>query len=127
LKRSPHVGVVSTRPAAAAGEKNTWMEKPHKAYDQVLRSIRDAGVAFDRVVRRIEQVRNRRLKEEARLERMKLKVKPSSRAMTARERSLNTGALAGTLDISSRAAVARERSQANGAIDIIARPGGRPH
>jgi hypothetical protein len=65
------------------------MEKPHKAYDQVLRSIRDAGVAFDRAVRRIEQVRNRRLKEEARLDRMKLKVKPSSRAVTARERSLN--------------------------------------
>jgi hypothetical protein len=32
-----------------------------KVYSQILRSIRDAGIAFDRAIRRIEQVRNRRL------------------------------------------------------------------
>jgi hypothetical protein len=46
------------------GEVRMWLDDAHKAYDQVLRSIRDAGVAFDRAIRRIEQVRDRRLSRE---------------------------------------------------------------
>ena len=37
-----------------------WIDHPHKAYDQILHAIRDAGVAFDRAVRRIEQVQSNR-------------------------------------------------------------------
>jgi hypothetical protein len=44
-----------------SGEVRMWIDQPHKAYDQLLRAIRDSGVAFDRAIRRIEQVRNRRL------------------------------------------------------------------
>jgi hypothetical protein len=46
------------------GEVRMWIDEPHKAYDQVLRAIRDAGVAFDRAIRRIEQVRKARLSRE---------------------------------------------------------------
>ena len=33
-----------------------WLDHPHQAYDQILRSIRDAGNSFDRAIRRVEQV-----------------------------------------------------------------------
>jgi hypothetical protein len=46
------------------GEVRMWIDDSHKGYDQVLRAIRDAGVAYDRAVRRIEQVRDRRLARE---------------------------------------------------------------
>jgi hypothetical protein len=57
------------------GEVRMWLDAPHKAYDQVLRSIRDAGVAFDRAIRRIEQVRDKRLSRE-RAERKQLTKRP---------------------------------------------------
>ena len=47
------------------GEVRMWLDQPHKAYDQVLRAIRDAGADFDRAIRRIEQVRDHRLKRDA--------------------------------------------------------------
>ena len=50
------------------GEVRMWVDQPNKAYDQVLRAIRDAGADFDRAVRRIEQVRDRRLNREAKVE-----------------------------------------------------------
>jgi hypothetical protein len=46
------------------GEVRMWGDEPHKAYDQVMRAIRNAGADFDRAIRRIEQVRNRRLARE---------------------------------------------------------------
>jgi hypothetical protein len=64
------------------GEVRMWIDKPHKAYDQVLRSIRDAGVAFDRAIRRIEQVRARRLSRE-RVERNDEERQAKARAKTA--------------------------------------------
>ena len=53
------------------GEVRMWLDEPHKAYDQVLRSIRDAGIAFDRAVRRLEAVRDKRLTRERALDKRK--------------------------------------------------------
>jgi hypothetical protein len=72
------------------GEVRMWLDQPHKAYDQVLRSIRDTGIAFDRAIRRIEQVRNRRLtreradrKEEEKREARALRAAAPTRAKSA--------------------------------------------
>jgi hypothetical protein len=47
-----------------AEEVVMWSDKPHRAYDQVLRSIRDAGSALDRAIRRIESVQSNRFRRE---------------------------------------------------------------
>ncbi len=41
-----------------------WVDRPHRAYDQILRAIRDAGIAFDRAIRRIEVVTGSRFRRE---------------------------------------------------------------
>ena len=41
-----------------------WAEKPHRAYDQILRAIRDAGLAFDRAIHRLEIVMDHRFRRE---------------------------------------------------------------
>ena len=43
-----------------------WVEKPQRAYDQILQSIREAHSMFDRAIRRIEDVQERRRKTERR-------------------------------------------------------------
>ena len=43
-----------------------WLEKPHRAYDQI--TIRDAGMAFDRAIRRVEQVIGARKRRERQAE-----------------------------------------------------------
>lgn len=46
------------------GEMRMWIDHPHRSYDQIMRSIRDSQNLFDRAVRRIEEVKRRRLIEE---------------------------------------------------------------
>jgi hypothetical protein len=71
------------------GEVRMWIDQPHKAYDQVLRAIRDAGVAFDRAIRRIEQVRDRRLsRERADLKAASAKAARTKVVETTRESSI---------------------------------------
>jgi hypothetical protein len=54
-----------------------WIDRPHKAYDQLLRAIRDSGVAFDRAIRRVEQVIARRLTRERADRKEEAKRKPA--------------------------------------------------
>ncbi len=37
-----------------------WLDKPNRSYDQILRAIRDAEMAFDRSIRRIEAMTGKR-------------------------------------------------------------------
>lgn len=55
---------VSKQELGEGAEVLMWTEKPQRAYDQVLRAIREAQMMFDRAVRRIEDVQDRRLKRE---------------------------------------------------------------
>lgn len=41
-----------------------WLDRPHKAYDQILRAIRDSERAFNNAIKRIEEVQDRRLRRE---------------------------------------------------------------
>ena len=65
------------------GEVRMWLDQPHKAYDQVLRAIRDAGADFDRAIRRVEQVIGHRLKRD-----VKVEPKPTLIVKTYREASI---------------------------------------
>jgi hypothetical protein len=41
-----------------------WLDDSHPGYNQVMRAIRDAGIAFDRAVHRLEQVVGARRRRE---------------------------------------------------------------
>lgn len=46
-----------------------WLDKPNRSYDQILRAIRDAEMAFDRAIRRIEAMTGKRYVRERLAER----------------------------------------------------------
>jgi hypothetical protein len=74
-----------------------WLKDGHRAYDQVLRAIRDAGAAFDRAVRRLEAVVAARKKSERQAEKdQQHRESASIRMALLRERaaaSVHTGNL----------------------------------
>lgn len=50
--------------SAGEAEARMWLDKPQTAYSQILKAIREAHTMFDRAVRRIEDVQERRRKSE---------------------------------------------------------------
>lgn len=65
LQRAKHCALDGQPPGAyekEGAEVVMWINKPQRAYDQILRAIRDAEMAFDRAVKRVEFLADRRLR-----------------------------------------------------------------
>lgn len=91
---------VETIRSQKGAEVIMWLEKPHLAYDQVLRSIRDAEHAWNNAIKRIEEVQDRRFRRERllRKEQQRLLRKEQQRFAAPTKPTIETRTAAASVD-----------------------------